>query len=370
MPSAWRAAWAGLISVFAAGMLNCAEAPRSSEPADAWGRPAARGRGALASVDSVILITLDGVRWQEVFGGVDARLAERARLPRRAIVGAEQLLPEIHALFFEGGTVLGDPRLPGGMAASGPRYVSLPGYVELITGARSACRENDCEPALGETLAEEIAGSAGGAPGASAVFASWERIGRLAASEPRRVHVRAGREPGEEGPPYPGRGDYRQDRFTAALAVRHLLEHRPRFLWIALGDTDEWAHRDDYRGYLDALRDSDAFIGEIAAHLDAMGEHGAATALLVTTDHGRDPGFTEHGGEASGATWLLARGATIPRGGAVGTRSRRHLRDVAPTVRAWLGLPPRACEGCGQPIEELLGAAAPLAQRGTRRAPN
>jgi len=31
------------------------------------------------------------------------------------------------------------------------------------------------------------------------------------------------------------------------------VDEKPRFLWLALGDTDEWAHRWDYRRYLEAL---------------------------------------------------------------------------------------------------------------------
>src|SRR5262249_32084803 len=154
------------------------------------------------------------------------------------------------------------------------------------------------------------------------------------------------RGPKDEAPPYPGGGAYRPDHLTIALAVDYLLKHRPRFFWIGLGDTDEWAHKTDYRGYLGALRVADAFVGELAAHRGDMGGYGRGAVLLVTTDHGRDEDFGSHGGDKSGAVWFMARGRSIPRQGAIGTREMRYLRDVAPTMRAMLQLPPQPCPRC------------------------
>lgn len=306
---------------------------------------------------NVVLVTLDGVRWQEIFGGVDARLAERAHMPRGAIAKPSELTPNIDRLFFAGGTVLGDPKRSGGIEASGPNHVSMPGYLEIVTGALTPCRANDCGIAPSSTLLDEMALQPGARPSDIAAFTSWEELGKIAARDPSRVVVRAGRGDGDQVPAYPGNQRYRPDRATAILAIDHLLAAKPRFLWISLGDTDEWAHRRDYRGYLGALREADAFLGELTAHLDEMGSWGARTALFVTTDHGRDEGFADHGGPASARVWLLARGASIPRRGAVGTRDTRHLRDITPTLRVLLGLPARTCDLCGAPIEEVLPAA-------------
>lgn len=343
-----------------------------------WGgAPARRGGEALGAVQaatgaddrSVVLITLDGVRWQEIFRGVDPALAAKAGLPRAALEGPEGLVPAMHRLFFGGGVALGDLLEGGGIAASGPRYLSMPGYVELLTGAASECVDNACAPRLERTLADDI----GRLPSVRAreevaVFASWEDLGRAAAAAatsaaastaapeaaPHGVHIDAGRQPDDPTPPHPGHGRYRPDRATALAAIAHLTAWRPRFLWVALGDTDEWAHRNDYRGYLDALRSADRFVGEVAQHLTEMGRYGERVVLLVTTDHGRDKGFADHGDANSAAVWLLARGGGIPARGVIGTRRQRWLRDVAPTARALLGLPELRCAGCGRAIEELL----------------
>jgi hypothetical protein len=316
---------------------------------DPKGRPAPPGH-----VENVVLITIDGVRWQEVFRGVDAAYAEEALMPHSAVVPPARLVPNMHRLFFEGGTALGDPGLPGGFFASGPHYVSLPGYVELMSGATSECTRNDCMPALGTTLPEEVSYALAAGPGQVAIFASWEVIARVSSGERPDVLVVAGSSEGAEAPAYPGHGAYQADRQTRFQAIRYLLERRPRFLWVSLGDTDEWAHRRDYRNYLVALRGADAFVGEVAAHLDEMGDYGKSTALFVTTDHGRGAGFADHGEDESSNVWLLARGPGLPPRGSVGTGDTRYLRDVAPTIRSLLHVPARTCDECGKPIPEIL----------------
>src|SRR6185503_15821112 len=117
--------------------------------------------------------------------------------------GPRELVPNFYRLFFEGGTVLGDPRFGDGIRPLGPRFVSLPSYVELLTGARSSCRANACLPFVDRTLADEIAALPSAVDGSVAIFSSWERIGQTAATDRGRVLVRAGREPGEAAPPYP-----------------------------------------------------------------------------------------------------------------------------------------------------------------------
>lgn len=313
-------------------------------------RPSVRASAATEiapRTEAVVLVTIDGVRWQEIFEGVDGALAPRRPAP-------DVLLPNLRRLFFDEGTVIGDPRFAGGIEGSAPRHMSMPGYVEIATGAGTACADNDCRPALGETIADAVAA----APDdhGAAVFGSWSEIARAAAARPDRLFVQTGAAPGQPGRPLGGGEAYLADNVTAAQALTYLHSKRPRFLWVALGDTDEWAHAGDYGQYLASLQAADRFLADLSATLATMGDRGAHTAILVTADHGRDPGFRDHGGPPSAAVWLLARGPTIPKRGAIPTSRKRQLRDVAPTMRALLGLPARACEACGTPIDELLAA--------------
>ncbi|MBS2013190.1 MAG: alkaline phosphatase family protein [Deltaproteobacteria bacterium] len=289
--------------------------------------------------DPVVLVVVDGVRWQEIFDGPGSRVAATR-------------MPNLHRLATERGAAIGGADGPA-ISASGPNFVSLPSYREIFSGrSGDDCTDNECPRIARPTIVDEL--HARGRP--VAVFASWEKIDLAAASRPEGLRISAGRG-GAPGDPWPGAGDFRRDRETSALALRHLEEARPDFLFLGLGETDEYAHHGDYAGYVDALTTADEILGELMAALTRMGERGARTHVFVTTDHGRANGFRDHGGRfpESGRVWLVAAGPRISARGAVPLSRALHLRDIAPTVREIVALP-RVGAGreAGAPIDALL----------------
>jgi arylsulfatase A-like enzyme len=261
------------------------------------------------------------------------------------------------------------------MSASGPAFVSLPGYSEIFTGRRAhGCADNDCGRARAATLFDEVA-RAEASPGAVAVFSSWERIERAASPEQGAFVLSAGRsvrwdteeladdagvaallDQGSRADPYPGYGDFRPDRMTSAIALRYLEQRHPRLLYLGLGEPDEYAHRGDLPGYLASLRAADAAVGAIFETLDRMGDRGKRTTVLVTTDHGRGSDWRHHGRELpeSARVWLFAAGEGIAARGLLRSYRTHHLSDVAPTVRALLEMPSDAAPSAGAPIDELF----------------
>src|SRR5262249_45337218 len=136
-------------------------------------------------------------------------------------------------------------------------------------------------------------------------------------------------EEGAAADPEPGHGDYRPDRYTAAVALRYLEERAPRFLFLGLGDTDEHAHAGDYAAYVRALRASDGVLDELYRVLARMGERGRATSVFVTADHGRGHDYRHHGRAfpESRRVWLVAAGPAIAE--KVGMGERVHtLSDI------------------------------------------
>lgn len=323
----------------------------------------------------VVLVAVDGVRWQEVFRGVDPALARRFRLKQSEVVGAEALMPNLHRIVHEEGAAIGAPGSGPEMVASGPNWVSLPGYLEIFRGRRhSRCTENTCPPTSDRTLADEFAALSDGWATEVAVIASWPGILRAAARYPERLVVSAGRRGGPtrhylsedaesaswlargaSAQAYPGHGDYRPDRFTAPLALRYLETQSPRFLFVGLGDTDAFAHRGLYRDYLAALRFADRTIGDISRQLGTLRAKGYPTTLIVTTDHGRGPRFAGHGAVApeSARVWLVASGSSINARGPVASPEMRRLADIAPTVRRLAGLRTEPTVDAGRVLDEL-----------------
>ena len=339
-------------------------------------RPAvAKAAAAIAKAPRVqiIVVALDGARFREVFEGVDPVLAKREGLAEARIQDAPVLMPRLHALLRSSGAALGAPGHGAPISASGPDFVSLPGYSEIFSGRRvTGCVNNYCKGISAPSIADELAQAPQGFR--SAVITSWADIARVAAKS-GRVAVSAGRHAGdtrqrferdhgvasalhraEPEAPWPGNADFRRDRFTAALALAYLKAEQPDFLFVGLGETDEFAHQGNYAGYLDALKEADQHVGELSEALAERAAQGARTALIVTADHGRAAGFVDHGRPfpESARVWLVAAGSAIEARGLVASPTPRRLADIAPTLRTLFGLPADRDENAGTPLVELL----------------
>jgi hypothetical protein len=348
--------------VLAVAADGCAGAPRMKD------RGAARAFGHGPSITptppQVIVVAIDGVRPREVFEGID-------------------LMPNLHRLAKTRGVLLGGPG-QGSIRATGPNFVSLPGYREILTGRPGACQENQCSPLEVDTLADAFR-AVSAAPREVAVISSWEGIQAAAARRPDSIVTSCGRrrgthleilrgdaaarvllETGESADPSPGSGEFRPDALTASIALGYLVREKPRFLFLGLGEPDEYAHAGDYGGYLGSLRAADAVIGKIDELLETTGAWRRDAIVFVTTDHGRADDFRNHGAGApeSGQVWLLALGARVGRPALLPSWQTHHLADIAPTIRALAGLPAGA-EG-GTPIASLF-ASSPMREHASTR---
>ena len=110
---------------------------------------------------------------------------------------------------------------------------------------------------------------------------------------------------------------------------------------------------------------ADAFIGKIADTLDEMGDVGARTTVIVTTDHGRNRDFQHHGALSmtSARTFVIAFGARVASRGVACPSRDVTLADIAPTIRVLVGLRPDTSPDAGRPIEEIVGAPAAAVAR-------
>jgi hypothetical protein len=289
----------------------------------------------------VVLVTLDGVRWQDVVS------------PNAEV----DLLPRIYEGVAEGGVIVGASSHPGCAAvrATSGSNVSLPGYLEILTGRPTACTHNYCPATSSPTVLDAAADH--GVDGVAS-FGSWETLGR-AVSNGRSlgivVSVGQAKDPVKVDPyPGPAGSHYRPDRNTAKAAIAFYRENQPRLFHVGLGDTDEQGHRANTKGYFEALKEADAIVGELMDAVEEAG-HGASTTFIVTTDHGRAANFRDHGpGIAAAArSFVIGFGGGVKAGGIACAKQEHTLADVGATVRALLELPPDAASQAGKPIEEI-----------------
>jgi hypothetical protein len=322
--------------------------------------------------ENVLLVSFDGLRWQELFGGAQRELvdAEDGGVPkgdalfalRRDFVRDDPLERRRRLMpFFWGevavrGQVLGDPAADAEVAVTNGHNFSYPGYAELLCGfADPRIDSNAKRPNPNRTVLEFLHGREGYA-GKVAAFTSWDVFPSIVDEARSGIPVNAGWElPETLATDEPSRRLYesmhatlprywagvRFDALTVHAALAHVRVARPRVLYLGLGESDDWAHGRRYDLYLRAIRAADDLVAELWGELQAMPEYRDRTTLILTTDHGRGPGprdWTDHGAKVPDCAriWAAVMGPDTP---ALGIRSgvRATQAQVAATVAAALG---------------------------------
>jgi bisphosphoglycerate-independent phosphoglycerate mutase (AlkP superfamily) len=133
------------------------------------------------------------------------------------------------------------------------------------------------------------------------------------------------------------------DVFTHYQAMDELKTKKPKVLYIAYGETDEWAHHSQYRSYLDAANQVDKWIQEIWNFVQNDPQYKNKTTLFITVDHGRGDKvkaqWTDHGSDVAGASeiWFAAMGPEIAPKGEVKTESQLYQKQFAQTLAKLMG---------------------------------
>lgn len=311
----------------------------------------------------VVLVTIDGVRWQEVFTGADPAL-----YGANTTHSAEQLMPFLHHVIAKQGVLIGDRRRDSRMRVSNPYAVSYPGYQELLTGyADLRIADNSKKPNPNVSVLEWL-NQQPELQGQVAAFGSWELLPYILNTSRSQLPVNAGFMPLTEqlmGPlsdkmqwlnqlqrqtPSPWQA-VRLDIFTSQFALEYLKAKQPRLLYVALGEPDDFAHGGDYPRYVQALQRADEYLAELWQTLQADPYYRGQTTLIVTTDHGRGdspatwsrhgssrtlPGFAKRlappDSQGSEQIWFAAVGPQIPARGLIQSDTEFLQSQVASTI--------------------------------------
>jgi bisphosphoglycerate-independent phosphoglycerate mutase (AlkP superfamily) len=133
------------------------------------------------------------------------------------------------------------------------------------------------------------------------------------------------------------------DVFTHYGAMEFLKTKKPKVLYIAYGETDEWAHAGQYRSYLDAGRQTDAWLKEIWNFVQSDLQYKNKTTLFITVDHGRGDKekekWTSHNNkvEDSHEIWFAVMGPDTPVRGELNTEMQLYQQQFAQTFARLLG---------------------------------
>jgi hypothetical protein len=206
-----------------------------------------------------------------------------------------------------------------------------------------------------------------------AAFAAWDVFSWILNAPHASFYVNAGYDPMLAPPRTPEydllnqlkveTGVWEGEPFDPAVfrtALAYTRQHKPKVLYLSLGDTDEWAHASRYDLYLQSVHRVDDYAQELWNALQSMDEYRGKTTLILTVDHGRGSGpkdWSSHGVKHpdSKDIWLAVIGPDTPP---LGERSKIPAvtqSQIAATLAALLGenynaAVPRA----GKPIADVI----------------
>lgn len=322
--------------------------------------------------ENLVIITTDGYRWQEVFGGMDAAIADNSAYNQKDSAyifknygGADAdsrrkaLMPFFWNTIAQHGQIWGNRWKGSEVNVSNPYWFSYPGYSEIMCGYVDTAVNSNAYKANPNSNFLEFLNHQPGFNGRVAAFGAWDAFDRILNEERSGFPVVSAFDPC--GGAHPNdheklinamlqdahkqwRNDECYDVFTHYEAMETLKHRKPRVLYIAYGETDEWAHGREYRSYLDAAHQVDAWIKEIWDYLQSDPQYRNKTTLLVTTDHGRGDTvktkWTSHGQSVEDAyqIWFAAMGPGIKPKGEMMNSPLVYQKQFAQTLAGILGL--------------------------------
>jgi hypothetical protein len=289
--------------------------------------------------DNIIVVTLDGMRWQEVFSGMSRALLNETDggVPNAASIEQrfggttpeerrQRLMPFFWSVVARNGQIFGDPLANSDAHLTNTFSISYPCYNEMFAGfpdERITSNNRMFNPNV--TVLEWL----NGLPkfnGRVAAFSSWALLPWIlnqprsgipsnAAGVPiqdvKTDAVRMVNDLAAGLPPYWPESTF--DAPTAIGAIEYLRRKHPRVLYVMFEETDEWAHGRRYDMYLDGAFRDDAFIRRLWETAQSLPSHRGRTAMIITTDHGRGStaaDWTSHNAKVSGSdkTWIAVLG--------------------------------------------------------------
>jgi hypothetical protein len=271
------------------------------------------------------------------------------------------------------GSIAGNRARGSRVSLTNTHRFSYPGYAEILTGeAHDAVIDSNDNRRYGfPTLLDVLQRRLALPPTGVAAFGSWETFNWIVSNREDAFSANAGYEAYESADPLvqllsraqfeaqTGWDTVRNDMYTFRLALAHLQTHRPRVLYLALGETDDWAHGERYDRVLQTLERTDAWFRELWTWLQSDPQYRDNTAILITVDHGRGRTAVDwgrHGKDIDGAeeTWAAFIGPDWPRRGEWSGGPELRANQFAATLAKVMGVDfSQEVPGAGTPIAEL-----------------
>ena len=316
----------------------------------------------------LIIITIDGLRWQEVFQGAEENLLSDTKQVRDTELyrqtywrsspeeRREVLMPFTWNTIAKKGLLIGTRNVNSMMQVANKTHISYPGYCEMMTGMVDETITSNDPINNPHRNVLEAANEDPRYKGKVVMYGSWKSTRFAIHNEQAGIPASVSYEPNIakkqtpklqlidrmlEGMPHFWRSEH-FDAFTYAYALETLKNEHPKVMWISFGDCDEWAHARKYDLYLDGAKGTDAFIRDIYEACEADKFYKGKTTYIITCDHGRGFGneWANHGSGTKGSevTWVMLLGKGVEALGETKECGPFYTQQIAATIASVLGL--------------------------------
>ena len=338
--------------------------------------------GSIASAQNktrnLVIVTLDGLRWQEVFRGADSALVnikeynpDKKGITESFIRESPEarrslLMPFLWSTVVQKGQLYGNRDLGNKAEVANTFRFSYPGYNELFTGFPDPrVNSNDKVPNPNTNLLEYI-NKQKGFEGKVIAFTSWDVFPSILNDKRSGIIVNSGlsdlnipgmserlkllNEMQHQSPGFVAE-DMRLDVITYQFGKQYMIDKKPRVLYLGFDETDDLAHQGNYKMYLQQARKTDAILADLWNYLQSDPFYKDQTALVITSDHGRGEvpleTWKSHGEKIIGAeqVWFAVIGPDIPAKGEVKTKATIYHKQLAQTFSELLGLDFKSAAG-------------------------
>jgi hypothetical protein len=330
---------------------------------------------------NVIIITLDGYRWKELFKGADQDIVLNRKFIRDTTVrqfadpspavSREKLMPFFWNIIGKQGQLYGNRKFKNKVNCANTHLISYPGYSEMLVGFPDRkVSSNDKVENPNATVLEFIH-KHNDFNKRVAAFTTWDAFPFILREEKAGILVNSGHDlaTGElsqqekwlnenQGAMNAAHGP-RLDAATFRYAIEFLKRERPRVLFLGFDETDHYAHGGRYDEYLKAAHRADQMIAELWQWVQSQPDYKDQTTLFITTDHGRGSGKTNWKNHrliapGSGQIWFAVLGPDTPAFGEMKFSAKYKQKQVAKTIAAFLGLNYKREEPVGDVVQTML----------------
>lgn len=339
--------------------------------------------------ENIILITLDGFRWQEVFNGGDSALMnqqEHLKDPHtkqkywRDDLNERRkaLLPFFWSTLVAGGQLYGNRTLGSRVNVTNNQWFSYPGYNEILTGKADdeQIHSNDKMYNPNGTVLEFL-NKQSDLKGKVAAFTSWDVFPYIINDKRSGVFVSTGVEEikGDKlnesekmlnrlivSLPNP-LGDVRLDAFTFYYGLEYMKKNKPKVMYFSFDETDDFAHAGEYGAYLNSAHYTDRFVSELWRYVQTEAVYKNKTTIIITCDHGRGANvgnlkeWRDHGRKTneSDQIWFAVMGPDTKALGEV-KNGQYYQNQIAKTMAAFMGFDYKGDSKIGEVVPLMLSA--------------